>query len=171
MRAMSIGIVARSLMAAGADTSALDDIRAELPPDARTELRLLQGDAEGAFERLARVTVWATESGDDRGAIVAGEAKVRALIALGRTADAVTDAGVWLEKAIATEFRTVVWRLHVSRAKARRLEGDESGAADDIAAAAAAVRELAQGIADESKRRSFMSDPLIASIEGLGVQA
>jgi hypothetical protein len=158
------------LIASGADLSALDDIRAELPPDARTELRLAGGDATGALERLERVTAWASESGDFRGAIVAGEAKVRALLALVRAAEAATEAGEWLEKAIASEFRPVIWRLHASRAQARRLERDEAGASDDFASAAAVIRQLAGDIGDESQRRRFLSDPEVASIESLGVE-
>jgi tetratricopeptide (TPR) repeat protein len=163
MRAVALGVRARSLVAIGGREDEVEEIRAELPPDSRTEVRLARGDAEGALERLERATVRMTKRGERRAAIVAGEAKARALLALGRATEALAETEQWLEMALASEFRPVAWRLHVARAKARKLEGDEPGASEDLVSAAAIVREMAESISDPAQRDRFLSDPEMPS--------
>jgi hypothetical protein len=170
MRAMVTGIQARALVRLGR-LSETADIAGDVPPDARTEIRLARGDYEGALERLDRAIVRSSESADRRAAMIAGEAKVRALAGLSRDADAEAEAGVWLERARASDFRPIAWRLYASRARARKALGNVSGAEDDHAAAVALLREMAAGIADEADRQRFLSGPDVVSLAGTEVGA
>ncbi len=158
-RVTALGVLARSLIALPSATD--DELRSivdELPGDAKAEVRLASGDAAGAFDRLERSIGRADDSGQRRAAIVAGEAKVRALLMLERKAEAVEEACRWLEQALAAEFRPMVWRLYLSR-------GQAGGPSEDFAAAASVVAELAATIGVESQREVFLSDAWVREVQ------
>ncbi len=131
---------------------------------AMAEAELLAGNFEKALELASSIAAGASEAGLARASVLALELELRALLELGRSADALATAEEalgWTEK---TGFRAMTWRILASRARARDLERDGPGAGADRTAALRIFEELASSIPEASLRASFETEPLAASL-------
>jgi class 3 adenylate cyclase len=127
-----------------------------IPLHARNASTALEA-CEAALPRLiadgAMRSRWATE-----------EARVRALLALGRHAEALTAADVVLAAAAPLGWRLLVWRLQATRTMALEALGD----ARAVAARQEAVAELnavASTLHDDATRACFLAQPTAAALQ------
>jgi hypothetical protein len=125
------------------------------------------GNASAALEACEAALPQLSADGAMRSRWATEESRVRALLALGRHAEALTAADVALAAVAPLGWRLLVWRLQAARTAA--LE-----ALDDARAAAArqeAVTELtavAATLHDDALRARFLAQPAAAALLTLG---
>src|SRR5207244_4789947 len=101
------------------------------------------------------------EFGSRPDALLAVELKARALLALGRPAEALVEVDGALPLADELRLASMRWRLRAARARALDALDRSAEAAAERAAVSALLAELAATIDDDDLRRTF-----VASAEG-----
>jgi len=107
---------------------------------------------------------WILQVGLRRSRIMAREIGMRALAGLERWEDLLARADAAFAEASQAGFRTRMWRILASRARARDARGDAAGARDDRGAACALLDEMAGRIADPELRAAFEADPEVLKV-------
>ncbi len=141
-------------------------------PDAaaQAEIELGAGRPERAIELLEPAFAGQERLGLVRHRIATSEVLARAILAAGRSADAVASARGALASALEAGFDSISWRLQLTLAAALEQEGDAAAADRERAAARAAFAALAARISDPALRSAFESQPL-AQAGSLGESA
>jgi len=128
------------------------------------EVMFMKGAFGEALELVEASTARAEEAGFKLDWIPALELKLRILLGLDRMPEALKLADNALQQAEQTHYRPMQWRILTDRANARAAMGDSGGAAEDYAAAAKIVDELAATVPDAELLRGFETSPLVKSI-------
>jgi tetratricopeptide (TPR) repeat protein len=130
----------------------------------QVELLLADGRADDALGRIDRLLAAVRERGIQ---IVAPDLlawRARALVALGRADEAVSDARVAVARAESVGSRRSLWPGLIALAEAERAAGDPAAADAARTRAATLVREIADGIDDSDLRASFLGQAEVAAL-------
>lgn len=131
-------------------------------PLANAEMAIACGELAEALRMADQVATGSM--GLQRNRILGLEIGLRALAGLERWQELRKRADGALIEAEEAGFRTQIWRILASRARARKATGDDAGAAEDREAARALFVEIASRIADPEIRGSFASDALAVEV-------
>jgi class 3 adenylate cyclase/tetratricopeptide (TPR) repeat protein len=153
------------------DDSTLTEIKEDLKSfgatlgrPAMAEVLLLKGSLEEALKLSEEANVDAEKAGIYLNLIPGLELSIRILLGLNRPAEALAVADEALKKAEQTGYHSLLWRILIGRAEARKRLGDEQGGIEDHLAAARILNELMETIPDVEHRRGFETNPLVAPI-------
>jgi tetratricopeptide (TPR) repeat protein len=164
-------ILARSLVATGRlQGRAADMVRSEIEAagafpsaEAMAEALLAGGAAADALEEAEKLMAGSEAGGRGRDYVPALELKARALINLGRPAEALPLLDEALTRATDMNYGRILWRVQLSSGDALSALGDPDAAAGSYQEAAAALRALADTISDAQLQNGFLSNPVVVS--------
>ena len=124
--------------------------------------------SEGSFDKaleLAEIAIDdAVQTGHRLTHVQTLELKIRILLELGRTSEALVIANGACRLAEETDFASMLWRILGGRARARTMLGDTDHATADYRKAATTIREISRTIPDEKLRLGFESSHPVAPI-------
>ncbi len=164
-------ILGSSLVAAGKlRGKAADMVRSEIEAagafpsgEVLVEALLAGGAAADALVEAEKLVGGAEAGGRLRQYVPALELKARALIDLGRSAEALPLLDEALTRAKDMDFRRIRWRIERTGGDALSALGDPTAAAASYHGAAAELRALADTIPDTELQRGFLSSPVVVS--------
>lgn len=128
------------------------------------ERRLAEGNPGEALELLEQFSRAAEQSGIRRNRVVALEAELRALGALGRWAEMARRADAALLEGEGIGFKAMTWRIRSQRARARLELGDRTGATRNREAARQVLESLLTSVPDQGLRACLEADPTARQI-------
>jgi len=131
---------------------------------AMAEVLLMKGSLEEALKLLEGANVDSEKAGINLNLIPGLELSIRILLGLNRPAEVLAVADEAIKKAEQIGYRSLLWRILINRAEARKRLGDEQGEKEDYLAAARILNELMETIPDAELRRGFETNPLVAPI-------
>jgi class 3 adenylate cyclase/tetratricopeptide (TPR) repeat protein len=125
--------------------------------------RLLAEDTSAALEACEAALPRLSADGAIRFRWVTEESRVRALLALGRHAEALTASEVALGAVAPLGWRLLIWRLQAARAVALEALGDVRAAAERQEAVTA-LTAVAATLPDHTSRARFLAQPIAAAL-------
>ncbi len=164
-------ILARSLAATGRFYGRTADmVRSEIEAaggfrsgEALVEALLAGGAAADALVEAEKLVAASEANGRGRDYVPALELKARALISLGRPAEALSLLDGALTRARDMDYRRVIWRVQRTKGDAYSALGDRDAATGSYQEAAAVLRTLADTIPDAQLKNGFLSSPVVVS--------
>jgi predicted ATPase/class 3 adenylate cyclase len=142
----------------------LQSFGAALGRQTMAEVLLMRGSLEEALRLSEEANVEAEKTGINLNLMQGLELSLRILLKLNRDAEALVVADEALKKAEQTNYRSLLWRILISRAEARKRLGDKQGGIEDSLAAARILKEIIETIPNADLRRGFETNPLVAPI-------
>jgi DNA-binding CsgD family transcriptional regulator len=163
------GILARVLLLQQDRTSAEAILTAVLEPDApmqtlgqrlvwiaRAELKLFDGDPDGALGIIDRLIASASNLSDEHVVPLLWKYRGEALFALGREAESESVLRSAQETARVQGLRPLLWRISVAQGLLYRTQGRKIEAAQAFSAAKTLIEGLAVYLPDEHVREQFL---------------
>ena len=127
------------------------------------EALLAGGAAADALVEAEKLVGGAEAGGRLRQYVPALELKARALIDLGRSAEALPLLDDALAQARDIDYRRILWRIERTKGDALSALGDPTAAATSYHQAAAELQALADTIPDAQLQNGFLSNPVVVS--------
>ncbi|HXJ82722.1 MAG TPA: AAA family ATPase [Candidatus Methylomirabilis sp.] len=170
MRPWAEDLLASAIVASRPEGTRVASLRTEveaaggrLAGDALIAAQLRGGDADEALAECSARQAQLERRGRIRAYWIVEEMKVRALLALGRFADARQASDVALAVVTPLGWRSVEWRLRASRAAALAELGDQQSEAERTAARDL-LMAIAKTLGQASVRERFLSQPAAAAL-------
>jgi len=131
--------------------------------EALTEALLAGGVAADALMEAEKLVAASEANGRGRDYVPALELKARALISLGRPAEALSVLHEAQTRATDMDYQRILWRVHRTRGETYSALGDPEATAKSYQEAAAVLRALADTIPDAQLKNDFLSNPIVVS--------
>jgi tetratricopeptide (TPR) repeat protein len=134
------------------------------PSTALAEISLSMGNLDVSLQHIETACAWAEAHGHRVAYVDALEAQLRILLRLGRTEELIPLADTAIQVAAEMGYRTRVWHIRASKARALERLGDGEAATDEYQAAATLILQLATAIPGVEYKRSYLSSTIVSSI-------